>query len=88
MKKGKKLILTIALMACMGGLAAHSDGFFSSGDMGGRDATGLSSGNEYFGMDGYSTTEHFNTTDAPLGSGIAVLTMLGAGYALMRKRRD
>lgn len=27
-------------------------------------------------------------TPAPLGSGIAVLTALGAGYALVRRKRD
>jgi len=71
--------------------SSGSDGFFKSGGSQNRDAS-ATSGNEFYGIEGYagysSSNEAYNTTDAPLGSGLVLLTALGAGYALLHRRRD
>lgn len=74
--RSRKLILTIALMACIGGLSAQTDGFFKNNN---REET-----RENLDVIG---TQQYNTTDVPLGGGIAVFVALGAGYAMMRNRR-
>ena len=71
--------------------SSGSDGFFRETGSQNRD-TGTTGGNEFFGMEGYagygSSNETFNTTDAPLGSGLVLLTALGAGYAVLRRRKN
>ena len=77
---------------------AQSDGFFKSGGPQNRETrTGTSEmfavggnsigSNEDWatGDDIYGGAEPFQ--DAPLGSGIAVLTVLGTGYAVLRRRK-
>lgn len=74
----RKLILTLALMACIGGLSAQQkDGFFSSYNQDETRDTNISA----------SGTQIYNTQDVPLGSGLVAMTLLGAGYAVMRNRR-
>ena len=81
----KKILFAIAIIMTMGFAAnAQSDTFFkwTDGD------------NEIYrgDADNYIFTlpnAHGNETDeqAPLGSGILVLTALGAGYVAVRKKR-
>ncbi len=80
----KKILFAIAIIMTMGFAAnAQSDTFFkwTDGD------------NEiYRGDDNYILTlpnYHGDGTDqqAPLGSGLLVLTALGAGYVAVRKKR-
>ena len=76
------IVLTVSLTANAQG---KRDGFFSTGWDDNRDTfddvvlptTGLINGGQ-FG----------NDYDAPLGSGLLVLTALGAGYAVVRKRKQ
>ena len=78
----KKIILAIALVITMGfGANAQSDSFFKS------DNGNAGSGNrDDFGM---ALPGHGLNDDqqAPLGSGMLVLTALGAGYAIARRRK-
>ena len=78
----KKIILALAIVLSVGLTAyAQSDGFFKS------------SGDDNSGRDGAMMInlpgEHGGNGDvgAPLGSGLLILTALGAGYAL-RKRNE
>ncbi len=81
----KKVILSIALVFALGlGASAQRDSFFSDWeDVGnGLDRTedilpGLPSNHGYT-----------DNIDAPLGSGLLILTALGAGYAVAKKRRE
>ena len=72
------IVLTISLTAS----AQGRDSFFNSwdnemGDRAGSDPT------SQFALPGHFGNEN---TGAPLGSGLLVLTALGAGYAVYRKR--
>ena len=84
----KKILLATAFVMIMvcGANAQGRDSFFSDWDNGINNRTstpgidlpnagGLVTGNEYG-----------NDEPAPLGSGLLVLTALGAGYAVYRKR--
>ena len=80
----KKTIFAIALVMTMGFAAnAQNDGFFRWND----------SDNDIYRVGGDSgfalPTAHGSETDssAPVGSGLLILTALGAGYAVARKRR-
>lgn len=90
----KKILFAIAIVMMLG-LTANAqgrDGFFSNwGDnyndrgtigTGSIDNITLPGGNLVTG-DGYGNDE-----PAPLGSGLVVLTALGAGYAVARKRKE
>ena len=82
----KKILFAIAIVMMMGFTAnAQSDGFFHSWDDYEENrisdfkpvipAVGLINGGAYG-----------NDVNAPLGSGLLVLTALGAGYAMARRR--
>ena len=79
----KKILFAIAIVLTIG-LTANAqgrDGFFSNYDNG--------YGNREV-SDPTVVFPNHNTTedpDAPLGSGLLVLTALGAGYAVARKKR-
>ena len=80
----KKILLAAALIIAMGfGANAQRDSFFNDWeDVGnGLDRTGI----DLPALPG----SHGENTDvtAPLGSGLLVLTALGAGYALTKKRK-
>ena len=83
--KMKKILFAIAIVLTIG-LTANAqgrDGFFSNYDNGyGDRATGdaLDIQNPL----GHGLTDNQET---PLGSGLLVLTALGAGYAVARKRK-
>ena len=84
----KKILFAIAIVLTVG-LTANAqgrDGFFSNYDNGYGDRTGASEFDlaaPIHGNGGYAS----GTGDAPLGSGLLVLTALGAGYAVARKKR-
>lgn len=80
----KKIFLTIAIVFMVSfGAKAQSDGFFRDG-----------------GIDNYSGRAEsptpivptgqvgtINDTNAPLGEGLLILTVMGAGYAIMRRKK-
>ncbi len=81
----KKLVLSIALVLALGlGASAQRDSFFSDWEDVGN------------GLDRIEDilpglpNNHGLTDDieAPLGSGLLILTALGAGYAVAKKRRE
>ena len=78
----KKVLFTLILMTTMSLAASAQDGFFRGevSDGGGTRA----------GETGIMMPQHDQTTDqnaAPLGSGLLVLTALGAGYAALSKKQ-
>ena len=81
----KKIIFTIAIVFMMVLSAnAQTDGFFTDG---GGDAGYRSGGGGALpGLPQGSIGEHNNDQPAPVGSGLLVLTVLGAGYAAYKKR--
>ena len=78
----KKILFAIAFIMVLGfGANAQSDSFFKS------DNGNAGNGNrEEFGM---ALPSHGATDDqqAPLGSGMLILTAMGAGYAIARRRK-
>ena len=84
----KKLLLALALVMALGlGANAQRDSYFNDWDDVGN------------GLDRINTFEPVRDpglpgghgggdTPAPLGTGIAVLTALGAGYAMLKKREE
>ncbi|MBO7073804.1 MAG: hypothetical protein J6W12_02695 [Bacteroidales bacterium] len=82
----KKILFAIAFVTMMafGASAQRMDGFFGNYDNG-YDDRGTGNSELILGAPNHNLTE--NTTGAPLGSGLLVLTALGAGYAVARKRK-
>ena len=80
----KKILFTIALIITLGftATAQYTDGFFNDWDNG-FDRTGT--GNEIGFVLPASHGNGLDTPSAPLGSGLLILTVLGAGYALKKK---
>ena len=82
----KKIIFAIAIVLTMGfSVNAQSDGFFRGGDDGGGNRTDISGTTPALPQGGVGVRS--DDQPAPLGSGLLVLTALGAGYALTRKRK-
>lgn len=84
----KKILFVIAIVIMFGMSAnAQIDGFFSSWSDGGyRTGAGIDPGlitpNKPLGS-------HDNApADAPLGSGLVILTALGAGYAVRKYKKN
>ena len=83
----KKILFTIAIVLTMVlGASAQTDGFFRNGgndDYGNRDLGGSTATPRLpQGTVGGSNDDQA----APLGSGLVILTALGAGYAVKRSR--
>ena len=88
----KKLALTIAIVLGLGMTT------FADPNGGGLFQRGLVTDEEYYGLGYYNNyrdgmpllPNHGETgnADAPLGTGIAVLTALGAAYLVGKKRRE
>ena len=77
----KKIILALAIVLSVSLTAsAQSDGWFKAS---GEDS--YNERNASFGL----PTEHGLTNDqsAPLGEGLLILTAMGAGYAIARRKR-
>ena len=84
----KKIIFTIAIVFMMVlGASAQTDGFFRDGG-GANDYSRTSSGSDPAlpRLPGYGVGATNEDQTAPLGSGLLVLTALGAGYAVKRCR--
>ena len=91
----KKLALTFAIVLGLGltSFAGPNDGLFSRGG----NAEKGGSGNSYYnggnrdgelltpGLPGHNLTDN---QDAPLGSGIVLLTALGAAYLVGKRRKE
>ena len=80
----KKILFAIAFVMMVVIANAQSDGFFKSND-GGYSNRG--EGGENPGI--MALPGHGETGDqtAPLGSGMLILTAMGAGYAIARRRK-
>lgn len=80
----KKVLFTVALMLTVSFAANAQDGFING--MAGND--GMRAGSDDPSADIALPVAHGIDTDqgAPLGSGLLILTALGAGYALKNKR--
>ena len=83
----KKILFAIALIITLGltATAQYSDGFFNDWDNG-FDRTGT--GNDIGFVLPASHGNGLDTPSTPLGSGLLILTALGAGYALKKKREE
>lgn len=84
----KKILFAIAfvMMISIGANAQKNDGFFRNWDNGTGDrTTEISSITPLIpgGVPGEFDTDQ----EAPLGSGLLILTALGAGYAVARKKK-
>ena len=80
----KKIILAIVLVLTIGfGASAQRDGFFTSGNNNDMNRAGEMPMLPGGGV-GANGTDQPATT--PLGSGLLVLTALGAGYAIKKRR--
>ena len=82
----KKILFTIAIVLTMIlGANAQTDGFFrdGGGDAGYRGV----GGGALPGLPQGSIGEHNNDQPAPVGSGLLVLTLLGAGYAVRKRNK-
>ena len=81
----KKILLSAALVIAMGfGANAQNDNYFNTWD----DVSNNTARESDFTP---TLPESHNLTDnqsVPVGSGLLVLTALGAGYALTRKREE
>lgn len=78
----KKILLVLAMVMALSLSAnAQRDGFFNDWDdySNGLDRTGVD-------MPALPTHGLDQNQNAPLGSGLLVLTALGAGYAMLKKR--
>ena len=86
----KKLIMTTAIFLGLSFTTFAQDGMFhraNSGDNGYAlyEKSGDLKGGGFPGLPGHNET---GDADAPLGSGIVLLTTLGAAYMVAKKRRE
>ena len=82
------MLMAIGLLSSMTCLA-QSDGFFRGGDNY-MNRDGGPSGdivNQGFGDDGGNTVTNQSFGEAPVGSGLLILTAIGAGYAVLKKKK-
>lgn len=83
----KKILFAIAIVMTMS-LAASAqgrDGFFSNWDYTTGDRLGEQN-DPTFTLPAYHGVD--TNTEAPLGTGLLIITALGAGYAVARKKRQ
>ena len=88
----KKLIMTIAIVLSLGTMAFAQDvevyeerGLFGMGKESG--IFGAKAGEDALLLPGHGETED-QDADAPLGTGIAMLTALGAAYLVGKRRKE
>ena len=82
----KKLALTFAIVLGLSMTTfADQGGLFQRGDERENNAVYGNRGNGVPGMPGHGAT---GNQDAPLGTGIALLTALGAAYLVGKKRNE
>ncbi len=84
----KKILFAIAIVMMLGlsASAQGRDGFFGSYYNDYSDRM-INPSSVDFNLPGNTTLGNGQNEQAPLGSGLLVLTALGAGYAVARKRR-
>ncbi|MBQ3844004.1 MAG: hypothetical protein II817_03355 [Bacteroidales bacterium] len=83
----KKILFTIAIVMTMGICAnAQNDVFFKNWNNMDDNRTGSGIGDITPANPGGGIGEYTNDQPAPLGGGLLILTALGAGYALARKK--
>ncbi len=83
--KMKKILFTIAIVMTMTlGASAQrgTDGFFTN-----TDNNTYREGDDFNGLVFPTHTTDTDPDAAPLGTGLLILTALGAGYAVARKKR-
>lgn len=81
----KKKIFVIAILMTMAFCAnAQRDGFFNDWQYEDRTMSDINNG---LAMPNTAIGSHLNSSAVPLGSGLLILTALGAGYSLIRKKR-
>ena len=78
----KKLVLTIAIVLGMGIAASAQGGLFKYGE---QEDFGMTRDGVLPGLPGHGET---GNQDAPLGTGIAMLTAFGAAYLVAKKRNE
>ncbi|MCR5036584.1 MAG: hypothetical protein K6A73_04600 [Bacteroidales bacterium] len=83
----KKILFAIAIIMMLGMTAnAQRDGFF--GTWNNDDYRGFGDDNPGISVpSGTTPGEYTGDQPAPLGTGLLILTALGAGYAVARKKR-
>ena len=82
----KKILFAIAIVMMMGVTANAQDSFFKWNDASNEINRTIEDNADPFALPVYHGAE--NDPDAPLGSGLVILTALGAGYAVYRKKRN
>ena len=81
----KKILFAIALIMVLSfGANAQSDGFFKSDNGGYSNREGGETPSSIMALPGHGET---GDQTAPLGSGMLILTAMGAGYAIARRRK-
>jgi hypothetical protein len=81
----KKILFTIALVMTMAFCAnAQRDGFFGDWEYEERTMSDVGNG---LAMPNTTIGSYQNSSAAPLGSGLLILTALGGCYALIRKKQ-
>ena len=84
----KKILLTVLVFTMVLGASAQTDGFFKDGGSSDNyNRTGSGSDPALPRLPGYGVGATDNDQGAPLGSGLLVLTALGAGYAVSRRKK-
>ena len=82
----KKILLVTALVLAIGLSASAQDGFFRGGyDDSGDRGTSISNTTPRLPGDGVGANN--DDQSAPIGGGLLVLTALGAGYAVSRRKK-
>ena len=78
----KKILFAIAfVMMMVVGANAQTDGWFASSE-------GNYSNRDGLALDTNMPPAHGMDIQAPLGSGLLILTAMGAGYAIARRKRE
>ena len=84
----KKILLTVLVLTMVLGASAQTDGFFKDGGSSDNyNRSGSGSDPALPRLPGYGVGATDNDQGAPLGSGLLVLTALGAGYAVSRRKK-
>ena len=89
----KKLIMTIAIVLSLGTMVFAQDvevyeerGLFGMGKESG--IFGAKAGEDALLLPGHGETEDQDADESPLGTGIALLTTLGAAYLVGKRRKE
>ncbi|MGN0032660.1 MAG: hypothetical protein ACI358_02625 [Candidatus Limimorpha sp.] len=84
----KKLLLTLSIIASIGlSTEAQTDLFFNDYKDSRSLENGLIETPQFFGCD-YDFNGMNGSPNAPVGSGLLILTTLGIGYSVARKKED